>query len=559
MPIGISKLNSLGQNKEFFLAVAHVSSPRVTAYSQDSSTFTKLNNPTDLPGGDGWAVSWSPDGVYLAVGHEITPFLTIYKRSGTTLTKLSDPANLPPAVVYGCSFSNDGVYLATVADTGTSNFRVYKRDGDTFTSIHTTTLGASGRACSWDQSGTYLLITHRGSTDKIAVYKRDGDTFTKLTNPPSYPATQANWGSFSNDGVYLAVGSDGTPYINIWKRSGDTFTKLASPSINSAVCRSARFDPSGTYMAIHSSTSPYVGFYKRVNDTFWNIPNPATLPTGDPIGIGSWTADGRYYAMGHVTSPRITIYERFGDTFTKLANPGTLPASTGRTTEFYPRGLDVTSAINERPFTQLAVNGNAVISTTQYKFGSSSAYFDGTGDSVRFVGKTLEIGTNDFTFEFWVYATSLAANRHVLDCRTTTSSQIAPLIYVSTAGALIYYVNGASRITSSNSAIVIDTWYHVAVSRSSTTTRMFIDGTQVGSDYTDSNTYVSTPITLGGYYPTNANSHLGYIDEFRMSKTARYTSNFTAPTAAFTNDGNTLLLLHFEGANNSTSFTDDAS
>ena len=50
----------------------------------------------------------------------------------------------------------------------------------------------------------------------------------------------------------------------------------------------------------------------------------------------------------------------------------------------------------------------------------------------------------------------------------------------------------------------------------------------------------------------------GVLDEFRISNTARYTgSTLTVPTAAFTNDANTVLLLHMNGAQDSTSFPDD--
>ena len=36
----------------------------------------------------------------------------------------------------------------------------------------------------------------------------------------------------------------------------------------------------------------------------------------------------------------------------------------------------------------------------------------------------------------------------------------------------------------------------------------------------------------------------GYIDEVRISNIARYSATFTPPTAAFTSDANTKLLLH---------------
>jgi hypothetical protein len=88
---------------------------------------------------------------------------------------------------------------------------------------------------------------------------------------------------------------------------------------------------------------------------------------------------------------------------------------------------------------------------------------------------------------------------------------------------------------------------------------MFINGTQAGSTYTDSTNYLvnSSRISIAGDTGTGGSSYNGWIDEFRVSNIARYTTAFTPSTAPFVNDANTLLLLHMDGTDGSTSFEDD--
>jgi hypothetical protein len=110
--------------------------------------------------------------------------------------------------------------------------------------------------------------------------------------------------------------------------------------------------------------------------------------------------------------------------------------------------------------------------------------------------------------------------------------------------------------------LVINTWYHIAVSRSGTNTRLFVNGTQEGSTYSDSTNYLTntTEMRIGqnfdAGFPDNVN---GYLDEIRVSNTARYTTTFTPATTAFQPDANTIMLLHCDGANGSTRFVDDGS
>jgi hypothetical protein len=80
-------------------------------------------------------------------------------------------------------------------------------------------------------------------------------------------------------------------------------------------------------------------------------------------------------------------------------------------------------------------------------------------------------------------------------------------------------------------------WYHVAVTRSSGSTKLFLNGAQIGSTYTDATVYLNgtnRPMVGGSGYHVTTNVMVGYIDDLRITNGyARYTSNFTPPTSAF--------------------------
>lgn len=78
-------------------------------------------------------------------------------------------------------------------------------------------------------------------------------------------------------------------------------------------------------------------------------------------------------------------------------------------------------------------------------------------------------------------------------------------------------------------------WQHVAACRSNGTTRVFLDGVQVGENLTDTADY-SQSVMYVGEWPTDLGvvPYNGYIDEARITKgVARYTSSFTVPARAF--------------------------
>ena len=63
-----------------------------------------------------------------------------------------------------------------------------------------------------------------------------------------------------------------------------------------------------------------------------------------------------------------------------------------------------------------------------------------------------------------------------------------------------YNVNGSDLVTSGATTLNNNQWYHIAVQRSSTTTKIYLNGVQEVGTGTDSSTYVAKPVRIGADY-----------------------------------------------------------
>jgi len=213
----------------------------------------------------------------------------------------------------------------------------------------------------------------------------------------------------------------------------------------------------------------------------------------------------------------------------------------------------------------VTANGNAQISTAQSKFGGSSGLFDGNGDYLTLADSSIWDLSGDFTIEAWVKAS--ATGFGPIFSTRNTGAAVNPVLYLWDTGVLAWYYNTAARITGTTN-IVGGNFYHVAVCRSGDSTRLFVNGVQEGATYVNSDTYVADGVWIGSIPASNQHFN-GYIDDLRVTKgVARYTSNFTPPTLPFYNTtiptvdssfSSVSLLLHMDGANGSTTFTDSSS
>lgn len=176
----------------------------------------------------------------------------------------------------------------------------------------------------------------------------------------------------------------------------------------------------------------------------------------------------------------------------------------------------------------VTVFGNAKISTAQSKFGGSSAYFDGDGDSLVLPSETI---SGEFTLEGWVYCTAAPSNQLLFSIGDDIGTN-GFILYISTTGQVGLFSNNTTAISPSGSS-VIGGWHHIALVRnSSMAATIYVDGVSVGS--------VALSATISGNVRIGAelcnkiltSRFTGYVDDYRLSKgVARYVANFNPPTA----------------------------
>lgn len=263
--------------------------------------------------------------------------------------------------------------------------------------------------------------------------------------------------------------------------------------------------------------------------------------------IGTDYPKNARFVYGYIDDLRISQFARYVSTFTPpTAALPTTPSSTpadpyyGYTSLLlHMDGTNASTAfVDSGPnaFTVTAA-ANAQISTTQFKYGTASGYFDGTGDSLTIPANTaLALGAGDYTIEGWFYSlTSGTSLRGMIDFRTAATGTNGLMLRENDGGFLVY-LNSATLL-STTTGRVANQWQHVALVRKGTTVTLYVDGVSRATA-TSSTTLTDNIIRISGFVDTQSNlyTYNGYMDDIRITKgIARYTANFTPPTAAFPN------------------------
>jgi len=249
----------------------------------------------------------------------------------------------------------------------------------------------------------------------------------------------------------------------------------------------------------------------------------------DGIIIGQ-QANGSFDFNGYVSNIRIANGSHI---YTSNFTPPTAPLTAVTNTKLLLNMADG-QAIDSAAQHNLTLYGNAKISTGQAKFGNTSLYLDGSDDYL-IVKNHQAYGTGPFTIEMFFRLDSVSGSRCLYDDRPDgASGDYISLIIAS--GAVNFYVGTTLKVDAGS--ISANTFYHIALCRSGTDTKLFLDGTQIGSTFSsDTTNYLNTGILRVGTNRSYSNQLAGYIDDFRISHMARYTSNFSPATEPFADKG----------------------
>ena len=259
------------------------------------------------------------------------------------------------------------------------------------------------------------------------------------------------------------------------------------------------------------------------------------------------------YLTGYLSNVRVVINAPvYTAPFTPSTTPLTAITNTSLLTCQSNRFVD-----NSANAFAITVNGNTSIQpfspfapSAAYSaaVNGGSGYFDGSGDYLTAPDNAAwDFGTSDFTIETWIYPTTSGIVR-VIGSAFSNSGNDGWSFELTAGNLLTFYAEGSYRVTSSGT-VSANSWNHVAVSRSGTSLRLFINGVADGSVSNSTNISGSTSALTISSTPTGTQPFTGYQSNFRIvTGTAVYTSAFTPPTSPVTAISGTSLLTNFTNA-----------
>ena len=464
-----------------------------------------------------WGTTGTSDPVSIGANRTDTWFFNGYISNlrlvkGTAVyTSSFTPSTAPLTAISGTSLltcqsnsfvDNSGNNIALTVN-GTPSVQRFNPFGAS-TAYSTSVIGGSGY---FDGSGDNLVTSGTGSFNPRSTFTVEFWTYP-ITN------STVNWINSNTNNFFYIETFSGTLYV------GDGSTNTISttpPALNR-----------WTHVLLSFDGTTYRLFYNGVSQA-----TSTSLLASNTISafrVGQKNDATRPFS-GYISDLRVLVGTAL---YTSAFTPPTAPLTAITNTTL------LLSTTNGAIFDNAMMNdfetvGNAQISTSVVKYGTGSLKFDGTGDYlIPPSGQNVTFGTGNFTIEGWFYWSSLASESAIM-----WGNGVGWTFYIYPANKLQWGTTTpqtSANLLTGSTTLATGQWYHIAVTRSSNTLTLWVNGVSDGT-VTDSNNYsASGRLALG---ISHSNEYFnGYMDDVRITKgVARYTTTFTPPTAAFPNTG----------------------
>ena len=386
--------------------------------------------------------------------------------------------------------------------------------------------------CDMDSNGsnhTYPRSTDPASGRRLFIHGVTADTIT--VNVGASPADQQYAHTFVSAAANAV--SSGGGYTH-------TFVKALPNAVFTGGGTTAKYFDTNYYSGRNESiqncadVQAYIATLVDISTTAIAAQNLSNINA-----LASIT-DGTFVAGENIRTTKVAYKDRegglftIGDNITGVTSGATFEAIGSNTGLKWIFADQITGSfqVGEYVTNSTLANQNNVTQSVIQKYerlsGSKSIRFPSNGYLVTRDSYDFSFGnTADFTVQGWVRADNLSTTQHLFDFRRLSASS-GLRITLQTTGAITVY-NGTSQLLTGGT-LLANNWHHVAVVRTSSVLQLYVDGTQVGGNYADTNDYGYAAIYVGADF-NGANQFTGYMDNVVVKNgQSDFNTTFVPPT-----------------------------
>lgn len=193
-------------------------------------------------------------------------------------------------------------------------------------------------------------------------------------------------------------------------------------------------------------------------------------------------------------------------------------------------GADASTTFTDVKGKTFTAFGNAQIDTAQSQYGGASGLFDGTGDYLSTSSSAdFDLFGGAFTVECWIRVSASTPADCIWHIESASNSYLS--VFVDSLAIKMYSIvagaGGGFKITTS--AISVNTWTHIALTKTGSTFTLWVNGASGGTSTTTTYPTGNMPLYIArSGTAATSQDFLGWIDDFRVTKgVCRYTAGFS--------------------------------